>query len=163
MFQIVNYIFIDGTDFKTVSIFRWLGLIVCVLFRPPRYFLTTFCPIHFIENSILLSNALSSVIGNYRLYWQSHHYFSIAHTRFRIDDDKRYNRKKSRVIHVTRNIRQNIGKRDIFHFKVYLSKSNQPAVLFSLHTICIPLLRYFYISGFYIFLSMLSWWWQGIS
>ena len=114
MFQILNYIFIDGTDFETVSIFRCLGLIVCVRFRPPRYFLTTFCPIHFIENSILLSNALSSVIGNYRLYWQSHHYFSIAHTRFRIDDDKRYNRKKSRVIHVTKNIRRNIGKRDIF-------------------------------------------------
>ena len=124
MFQILNYIFIDRTDFETVSIFRCIGLIVCVLFRPPRYFLTTFCPIHFIENSILLSNALSSVIGNYRLYWQSHHYFSIAHTRFRIDDDKRYNRKKSRVIHVTKNIRRNIGKRDIFHFKVYLSKSN---------------------------------------
>ena len=124
MFQILNYIFIDGTDFETVSIFRCLGLIVCVRFRPPRYFLTTFCPIHFIENSILLSNALSSVIGNYRLYWQSHHYFSIAHTRFRIDDDKRYNRKKSRVIHVTKNIWRNIGKRGIFHVKVYLSKSN---------------------------------------
>ena len=94
MFQILNYIFIDETDFETVSIFPYIGLIVCVLFRPPRYFLTTFCPIHFIENSILLSNALSSVIGNYRLYWQSHHYFSIAQTRFRIDDDKRYNRKR---------------------------------------------------------------------
>ena len=142
MFQILNYIFIDGADFETVSIFRCNGLIVCVLFRPPRYFLTTFCPIHFIENSILLSNALSSVIGNYRLYWQSHHYFSIAHTRFRIDDDKRYNRKKSRVIHVTKNIRRNIGKRDIFHFKVYLSKSNLSQYLSHLHRRWISLVFY---------------------